>query len=361
MREQGVDFNSFATKKDRDMAVQAQINAAKKAQGPMAYSTAEDRLIPSPRAQARAQAITTQDQYDASEATKAATAAQDEMRKGVTAENYFRDNPTSQRIATASDYSNDPGVKAAQATGNTTAIEEAVKAARGRSTAETGGASPPPRTSATVGDPATTSSATSPVGPMVDVGGRKGPTTRAVDIVEVAQGMVDEKTSEKARIADNQRKVQEYRDNMYKVRVGREEESAARYDQFVTGIATRDREESQGAELAKSKQQEARASRKIARDAARYGRDMPAEFWERNAKLQATNKILQEGGVDVAERWGTAEVREQEAARNSALDMSARGPDAASFFSDPINNAPSFELTEDVNRFFSGQGRKKKK
>jgi hypothetical protein len=394
LQAEGVDLNEFKSKKELDTAVNERAAANREERGPMAFDTAQGRAVPSPRAAARAANPTTQEEWDA-KAAKDANMQSREAEKantaqGVLAADYWDRNPDATPTAVVKDWSDDPGVLAAKQSGDTAAVEAAVKAARGNRTAVAGMAEQPV-TRDTVQGPARTaptqtasaaggspvSISVDPTKPAQSAGGTPasisidptrtaqstgGPSVRTVDIRDVATAAKTERENAATAAAErqqyNQQKVAEYRENLQTQRKDNELASAARFDEFVRDIDERKTNNGAAEERRKSTVQQARASARQARQAARSGKVLPDEFWDRNAELQEEYRFGQERGVDAARQRSAATIADQQEKRRKELEVANRAtPSTSEFVSSLFDSPIKMSLSTLLPSYLGGRNR----
>jgi hypothetical protein len=394
LQAEGVDLNEFKSKKELDTAVNERAKANREERGPLAFDTALGRAVPSPRAAARAANPSTQEEWDAKAAKDANMQSREaekaKVAQGVLAADYWDRNPDAKPTAVVKDWSNDPGVMAAKKTGDTAAIEAAVKAARGNRTAVAGMAEQPVTRDTVQGPartaPTQTASAAggSPVSisadstkPAQSAGGTPvsisidptrtaqsagGPSVRTVDIRDVATAAKTERENAATAAAErqqyNQQKVAEYRDKLQTQRRDNELASAARFDEFVRDIDERKMMDVASEAERKSTTQQARASARQAREAARSGKILSDEFWDRNAELQEQYAFGQTYGIDESRKRAGATVRDKQDKRRKELEVANRPtPNIGEFVSSLFGGTGNMSLSSLIPSFFGARSR----
>jgi len=373
LQAEGVDLNGFNSSKELDIAVNERAKANREARGPMAFDSAQGRLIPSPRAAARAANPSTQEEWDAKAAKDAEMqnreAEKAKIAQGVLAADYWDRNPDAKPTAVVKDWSNDPGVMAAKKTGDPAAIEAAVKAARGNRTAVAGMVDRPV-TRDTVQGPAPTQAASaagrSPVSISVDptkpTQSAGGPSARTVDIRDVATAAKTERENAAVAAAErqqyNQQVVADWRDKRQAQRRANDLALAAQFDEFVRSNDERRMMGIASEAERKSMTQQARASARQARQAERSGKILPDEFWDRNAELQEQYAFGQTYGIDESRKRAGATVRDKQDKRRRELEVANRPtPNIGEFVSSLFGDTGNMSLSGLIPSFFGARSR----
>jgi hypothetical protein len=323
MLDEGVNPNSMSNR-DWQMAREERVKANRAARGPQAYDQAQGKLIPSPRAQAQANAMT-QEKWDAQEQARVTQAAEDKKRQGVSAEDYWERNPTSTRTASVSDWSNHPAVAAAIKSGDTSAIEKATKQARDDFKSGK------------------------------NIAGFTGPTRQSVDVADLAStAQADRLAQESERGARAERRaevVENYRGSLAEERKKNEQASRDRFDRFIIAQDQRKTDQAKAEAYLKNFNRQARAMRRAAVGNSYAGKEGAEKFWELNADIQATAQNMRRMSQEDRLKWAGGQVKAEEEARANKI-TTASSPSVvtekqvAEFFNKPLN------LTDFVNIFF---------
>jgi len=325
-------------KRQADIAVNERVKAKRAERGPMAYDQARGELIPSPRARAQANAMT-QEKWDAQEEARIAQAAEDKKRQGVSAEDYWERNPTSNNYAEVKDWRDSFAVQDAALSGDTAAIEAATR--QERDAARSG-----------------KTSSTNPVKyRRDDVQIARFPTDEAEYMAEERQRLrLEQEEGRKAQAERRAEVVKNYRNNMVEKRKENERASRDRFDDFVIAQDQRKTDKVKAEAYLQNFNRQARAMRRVATGNSSASPESAQGFWERNADLQATARNLNRMSQEERLKWADSQVKEEEKARAAEVDLASR-PSAvteeelAEFFDRPVT------LTDFIKTFFGG-GRK---
>lgn len=263
MLDEGADPNSMSNQ-DWRVAREERVKANRR---PMVYDQARGRLVP-------------KDSGTAS---------------SPTAEDYWAQNPESSRTAVVSDWSNDPEVARAQASGDSSAVEKAVKAARDRA-----------RTNSAVAE----TNSTTPTGAVVATGRPALQPARAeIDLMDLVDGANQARDKSKPDMAKFRSRQKERESSIYDSRLKAE---AASRDRFAKFLVARDQEAAQAADAEgylKAFRDRARASKAARTQAVASGRPLPEEFWEADADLQATMRMLSGKSREERLAWAKAQMK----------------------------------------------------
>ena len=299
LMDEGVLPSDFKTRKDYEVQRQSRIERNRQDRGKMVYSSEAGGLIPDPRAAAEANAIT-QEKWDAQQLQAASDSKKADKARGILARDYWAENPTAKKTAIVKDFSGDPEVQAAVATGNSKKIKEALKAANTRAMASG------TETSITA-DGATENASAMKV--------------RAVDLPSLAANIEANKKAEslaqQERNKYNNTKVAEAKKFYQDQRRENEKASADRYATFVANNAENERLDRQGQAYLNAVNQQYAGMRKTAREAYRDGRPILDQgFWDAYSGLAQVKTQSGSLGVDKARRWASSEVLAEENKRN---------------------------------------------
>jgi hypothetical protein len=265
------------------------------------------------------------------EARKAERAVQ---RQGVSAQDYWERNPESKRTAVVKNWSGNPEVAKAIATGESTKIEAAIKKAK----AEGG------RTASISADGEVTQT------------GNAGPRVRVVNVADLNEDMQADRLAQKTKRSEQQEKLAEFRKDMVEKRKENERVSRDRFDDFVVAQDQRKTDKAKSEAYLKNFDRQARAMRRAAIGNSYSGKEGAPGFWERNDEIQATAQNLRRMSQEERLKWANSQVKADEEARAAQVTTASK-PSAvteeqlAEFFNRPVT------LTDFINTFFGG-GRK---
>jgi hypothetical protein len=258
------------------------------------------------------------------------------QRQGLSAEDYWERNPTSKRIAIVKDWSADPEVAAARASGNISAIEQATKNARDRDRVARGLPKGPGTTegdaAALAGGAAVRTNATrtetvssDPNGPTVTTSRPANAAVREVDLMDLRAEADRRAKADKSRpdmekfnatAPEREKRVAERRKE-------NEEAGARRFAKFVADNEIEKRQVAQAKGYLKTFRQQAANLSRSAAESILDGRERNGEFWQAVENANYNMSYLNSVSGEEQLQWALDQLKEEEESRGR-IDRAAR-------------------------------------